>query len=59
MADPSRNSNRKKVLIDADAFVAFVKQDDAHHRRAREILQHLKEAAYLLLTANGVSSSAA
>jgi predicted nucleic acid-binding protein len=57
MEDRKRKNN-KVVLVDADAFVAFVKLDDANHTRAEQHFMQLKEQQYEFYTPYMVFSEA-
>ena len=44
----------RKVFIDADAFVALAREDDANHKRAVSSLQHLIKQSVMFITSNYV-----
>ena len=44
----------RKVFIDADAFVALAREDDANHKRAASSLQHLIKQSVVFITSNYV-----
>lgn len=46
MGDPKRVHNPLDVFVDADAFVAFARQDDTHHPRALRLL-HRAALSYI------------
>lgn len=43
-----------RILVDADAFVALAKEDDANHKKAVEVLGALNERPVSFLTTNYV-----
>ena len=53
-----RTKNTQKVLIDADAFVALVVEDDASHERAATLFTHLEGEPVSFITSNYVFSEA-
>jgi len=59
MEDQRKRNNKKIVLVDADAFVAFVKQDDTNHQKAAEYFFQLKKQQYTFYTPYMVFSEAA
>ncbi len=60
MEQPSGKSkqNNSIVLIDADAFIALVKEDDTNHARAVELLERLEPLPITFVTTNYVFSEA-
>ena len=44
----------RKIFIDADAFVALAREDDANHERAVFSLQHLIKQSVVFITSNYV-----
>ena len=44
----------RKIFIDADAFVALAREDDANHKRAVSSLQHLIKQSVVFITSNYV-----
>ena len=53
-----RRTDKKIVLVDADAFVGFVKLDDANHTKAEHHFRRLKEQQYEFYTQYMVFSEA-
>lgn len=53
-------SDIQKILVDADAFVAFLKKDDTHHTKSLGILEKLKQNidTKMLLASNYVFAEA-
>jgi predicted nucleic acid-binding protein len=61
MEHQRRNPNPyspQTVLVDSDAFVALVKEDDANHARALDTIHRLKQEKAQLFTSNYVFSEA-
>jgi predicted nucleic acid-binding protein len=58
MEHPSGKSkhNNSIILIDADAFIALVKEDDTNHARAVELLERLEPLPITFVTTNYVFS---
>lgn len=44
------------IFVDSDAFVAFVKQDDSNHKKARRIFESLQAKSLTFVTSNYVFS---
>src|SRR3954449_9238434 len=44
----------RKIFVDADAFVALAREDDANHERAVSSLQRLIEQSVVFITSNYV-----
>lgn len=42
------------IFVDADAFVAFTKQDDSNHKRAKQIFEKLQNSLVTFITSNFV-----
>jgi predicted nucleic acid-binding protein len=53
-----RNKYKQPVLIDADAFVAFVKQDDTNHSKSKELFTALKSKGHTFYASYFVFSEA-
>lgn len=49
---------KKKILIDADAWVAFIYRDDAHHERASELFDIFEHSKDSMITTNYVFAEA-
>ena len=50
MVAPKNMSNRNKhrtIFVDADAFIAFTKQDDSNHEQAKQIFKKLSQTEAL------------
>lgn len=48
--------SKPKIFIDSDAFVAFFKDNDSHHKKAALLFQQLKKQSATFLTSNYVFS---
>jgi predicted nucleic acid-binding protein len=47
-------AQKRRILVDSDAWVALAKQNDAHHGEAQKILTFLEEHPVQLFTTNYV-----
>jgi predicted nucleic acid-binding protein len=56
MEETKRASKEKTIFIDADAFIAFMKEDDTNHERAKHIFEAIENREALYLTSNYVIS---
>jgi predicted nucleic acid-binding protein len=56
--EDQRKPNNYSVLIDADAFVAFVKKDDTNHERAKALFQALERMSVEFYTSGYVFAEA-
>lgn len=56
--EDQKRKNKQAVLIDADAFVALVKQDDANHGKAKQLFEALKQKRYTFYTTDFVFAEA-
>ena len=58
MGHPNEPNRKQTILIDSDAFVAFVKADDSNHARAVELFNHLEHLPVVFVTSNYVFAEA-
>ena len=56
--EDQREKSKHIVFIDADAFVAFVKEDDANHQRAKELFIALEGMSVEFYTSGYVFAEA-
>lgn len=54
----SQKNNATTVLVDADIFVAWAKEDDANHTRATQIFHQLEDRPIVFFTSNYVFAEA-
>jgi predicted nucleic acid-binding protein len=59
MEDQSKQTNNiQTVFVDTNVFVAWVKADDAHHKRAKRLFAALADKSIMFFTSNYVFSEA-
>jgi predicted nucleic acid-binding protein len=56
MEDQKKTSDKQKVFVDADAFVAIAREDDANNEKALSLLSDLSEKPVQFVTSNFVFS---
>src|SRR5688572_14897818 len=56
--EDQREKRKHIILIDADAFVAFVKEDDTNHHRAKDLFRALEDMSVEFCTSGYVFTEA-